>query len=101
MSENMTILVYSSMALSFLFYAGERVVPWFVALILGAFSGVMFIAAGVYWIIIPTGIPVFAWLFVGWGVVNLVLCFFFLASMLRQRREGYPGDEELYGADAV
>jgi len=94
---NTPLLVLSLLAtvLSFAFYAGERVVPWFIAIILGFLAGIMLFGTGFYWLASGTVIPVYAWLFIVWGTVNLLLVLWVVLELQRGGR-GYASDEELY-----
>jgi len=93
------ILTFLATILSLIFYMGERVVPWFIALMLGLLSSIILIGAGFYWVASGTVIPVYAWLFIIWGTINLVLFAFFTLQLQREYSRGYAGDEELYGPD--
>ena len=97
---SLELLVYMGVLLSVWFYIGERIMPWFIALIMGALSGILFLAAGFYWTVSDATIPVYGWLFTLWGIVNLILVAYFSVGLIRVNQQSYPEDKDLYG-DAV
>ena len=94
---SLELLVYVGVLLSVWFYLGERIMPWFIALIMGALGGILFLAAGFYWTVSDATIPVYGWLFTLWGVINLILVAYFSVGMMRSNQEAYPNDREVYG----
>ena len=97
---SLELLVYVGVLLSAGFYLGERLMPWFIAIIMGALSGILFLAAGFYWTVSDATIPVYGWLWTLWGVINLILVTYFSIGLMRSNQGAYPSDEKLYG-DAV
>ena len=71
MDEFLPILFTGSLVFSLFLYLGDRV-PWFLGVVCGAMSSLFLFSAGFYWI--GTSVyPEMGWLFILWGVVNLVL----------------------------